>query len=148
MADHIRKRVRDAAATALTGLATTGSNVFVSRVTPLQAGSLPALRISTPSDLADRQTMGRDPQFENTLTLQIEYCVKSLNGYEDTVDQIEKEVFIALAADVTLGGVCKSIFPGGYESELDGEGDQPIAIGRRQFAVTYFSKMSAPDVSL
>ena len=39
---HIRQSIRDNAMTAVTGLSTTGSNVFRSRVYPLGTNKLPA----------------------------------------------------------------------------------------------------------
>ena len=44
---HVRQSIRDNAVTACTGLSTTGSNVFRSRVYPLGEGKLPALVIYT-----------------------------------------------------------------------------------------------------
>jgi len=40
---HVRQSIRDNAVTAVTGLSTTGSNVFHSRVYPLGTNKLPAL---------------------------------------------------------------------------------------------------------
>jgi hypothetical protein len=48
MANHLRQQIRAAMAAQLTGLATTGNNVYVSRTRALpQGASLPALRIYT-----------------------------------------------------------------------------------------------------
>ena len=44
---HARKQIRDAAAAAVTGLATTGGNVFVGRATRVPASELPALLVYT-----------------------------------------------------------------------------------------------------
>ena len=40
---HVKQSIRDNAVTAVTGLSTTGSNVFRSRVYPLGTNKLPAL---------------------------------------------------------------------------------------------------------
>ena len=45
MADHVRQQIRERIATTITGLSTTGSNVFQSRVYPLDVDSLPALLV-------------------------------------------------------------------------------------------------------
>ena len=47
MADHVRKQIRDAIVTLVTGLTTTGSNVFAGRTYALQDSELPALRVYT-----------------------------------------------------------------------------------------------------
>ena len=47
MANHVRQQVREAVSTLLTGLTTTESRVYQSRITPLQANELPALLVAT-----------------------------------------------------------------------------------------------------
>ena len=37
---HVRKQIRDAVITTLTGLSTTGSNVFRSRIYPLESNKI------------------------------------------------------------------------------------------------------------
>ena len=48
---YIRQSIRDNAVTAITGLSTTGSNVFRSRVYPLGTNKLPALCVYTDSEV-------------------------------------------------------------------------------------------------
>ena len=50
MANHLRQQIRERIGTTLTGLSTTGSNVFQSRVYPLEDTNLPALVIYTKSE--------------------------------------------------------------------------------------------------
>jgi len=50
MANHIRQQIREKFGTLLTGLTTTGSNVYQSRVYPLENANLPALIIYTKSE--------------------------------------------------------------------------------------------------
>ena len=47
MANHIRQQIRERAGTVLTGLTTTGTNVFETRIYPLSNTNLPALAIYT-----------------------------------------------------------------------------------------------------
>lgn len=148
MADHVRKQIRAAAATALTGLSTTGARVYASRVHPLQDADLPALRLSNPSEDIAISSMGANRIVERTLRLVVEACVKAASGYEDTVDQIVKEVEVALAADQTLGGLCKYIQLGSIETELSGDAELPIAVATMTFAVPYYTALNAPDVPL
>ena len=49
MANHIRQQIREKFGTLLTGLTTTGSNVYQSRVYPLENANLPALIIVSSS---------------------------------------------------------------------------------------------------
>jgi hypothetical protein len=58
MADHVRQQIRERIATTITGLTTTGSNVYQSRVYPLDSVSLPALLVYTLSEGSEVDTMG------------------------------------------------------------------------------------------
>jgi len=150
MANHLRRQIREAAATLLTGLATTGSNVFDSRVYPVRDGQLPALRIFTQSETVEANTIGAGPARlqERTLTLTVEGCIKATSGFDDTADAICKEVETAIAGDNTLGGKCKWVQLTSTEIELDGETEQPIVIVRLNFQVFYITALNAPDVAL
>jgi len=150
MADHLRKQIRAAAATALTGLTTTTSHVFKNRDRDLQAADLPALRIWTLEEATSVQSMGVGRVREHTLQLIVEACVKANSAYDDTVDLICKEFEIALDNHTTqtLSGLCKYIKPAGFELEVEGEGDKTIAVGRMTFEVIYFTAQGAPDVPL
>ena len=55
---HVRKQIRDAVVTALTGLSTTGSRVYKSRIYPLETGKLPGLAIYTKSEEIQNNTIG------------------------------------------------------------------------------------------
>ena len=147
MADHVRKQIRAAAVTALTGLATTGARVFASRVYPLQDTDLPGLRISNPDETIEPASMGGANRYlERTLILEVQACVKQVSGYEDLVDQICKEVEVALANDNTLGPLAKWIVPRGIQTELVGEGEIPVAVATMRFEVLYYTALNAPDV--
>lgn len=147
MTDHVRKQIRAAAATALTGLATTSTRVYDSRVYPMQDENLPGLRVFTPSESSQPLEMGRTRARARNLILVVEACVKANTSYADTADLITKEVETALDADNTLGGLCKMIEPVGYEEILSGEGEHPIVVGRMRFEVTYHMRMGSPDVA-
>jgi len=148
MADHLRKRIRVAAAASgvLGNLTTTGTRVSVSPVYDLN--DLPALRISTPAETIDIESLGTGRIRRHTLTLAVEACVKANSSYTDSVDQICKEVQIALDTSNTLGGLCKWIEPKSFELQAEGEGDKAIAVGRMEFDVIYFTAQGAPDVPM
>ena len=50
---HVRQSIRDNVVTAVTGLSTTGSNVFRSRVYPLGTNKLPALCVYADSEVVN-----------------------------------------------------------------------------------------------
>ena len=149
MADHLRRQIREAAATLLTGLTTTGNRVYQSRVYALRDTDLPGLRIFTLNESVEANTIGAGPARlqERTLTLSVEGCVKATSTYDDTLDAICKEVEVAIAGDNTLGGKCKWVQLTSTEIEMDGETEQPIAIVRLSFQVFYITALNAPDVA-
>lgn len=150
MADHLRNQIRDAIKSALTGLTTTGSRVYASRDHSMQAADLPGLRIFTGEEQISIQSLGVGRLRERKLLLVVEACVKANSAYDDTVDDICKEVEIKIdsAGTQTLGGLCKWIEPTGFQLDIDGDGDKTVAVGRMTFEVTYYTRQGAPDSSL
>ena len=97
MANHLRRQIRERAATTLTGLTTTGSNVFQSRVYPMESAGLPGLCIYTTDEAIEMQSMGGTRNVSRDLTLIVEgYATDSAN-VDDTLDQIGKEVEVAMS---------------------------------------------------
>ena len=96
---HSRQTIRERIATRLTGLTTTGSNVFQSRVYPLQASELPALRIYTGDEEAveDLEVMGYEGVIQ--VEARIEVAVRENDTYDDTLDLILEEVQAALVTE-------------------------------------------------
>lgn len=147
MANHLLRQIRDNAKTALTGLATTGTHVFVNRSQeqPLQDSELPALRIYVRESDAVISSMGVGRVYERTAQLRIEACVKKNATFEDDVYQIAKEVETALAAGVTGA---KSVDIKRIEIVDDGQGEKPVAIGHMTFEVLFYTANGSPDVAL
>lgn len=148
MASHLRKQIRDAAKTALTGLATTGANVFASRVYPLQTSELPGLLIDTGDETIETGSLGgANRHIERTLLLEVQAVLRADSGYDDTADQITKEVEQALAANNSLGGLVKYVQPRSIATELSDEGEQPTVRRTLAFDVLYYTALNAPDVA-
>lgn len=147
MANHLLRQIRDNAKTALTGLTTTGANVFVNRSEEqaLQDAELPALRIYVREDDAHIESMGVTRVYTRTAQLRVEACVKKNATFEDDVYTIAKEVEVALAAG--LAGA-KSVDIRKIEIEDDAKGEKPVAVGRLTFEVLYYTANGSPDVAL
>lgn len=96
MADHIRKQIRDAAQTALTGLATTGANVFSGRVSPLQSNELPALLIFLNGDEGSHGASNGGATSNHAGLLRVEGVASNGDDTIDDLDRIAKEVEAAL----------------------------------------------------
>jgi hypothetical protein len=134
---HVRQQIRDDIVTTLTGLTTTGSNVFRSRIFPLEQTNLPALCIYTKSETSEYDTIGLPRSVNRILDVAVEAYVKGVSNYDNTLDTIAVEVEEAIAADVTLGGVAKDAQITAFEADFAGDGEQPVAVGRFTITVEY-----------
>lgn len=141
---HVRKQIRDAIVTATTGLSITGSNVFRSRIYPIEQTKLPGLCIFTKSEAVEFDTLTMSRSVNRVLDVTIEAYVSATINYDNTLDQIAVEVEEALAADPTLGSLAKDTQVTAFEADFSGDGEQPVAIGR--FTVTVQYRTSETDV--
>jgi hypothetical protein len=146
MADHVRKQIRDAVVTALTGLATTGTRVFENRTHELQDTNLPGLRIYTNDENISTGSMGSGRLRHHTLDLVVECCSKKSSGMDDELDAMIKEVTVALDANQGAGGA-KFIEPRSIQIDMDGEAEKEIGVARITFEVPYYTAQGAPDVA-
>lgn len=152
MANHVRQQIREAVAATLTGLATTGSHVYQSRIRPLADTELPALRVFTSQEAVNNAvTVGFPNRQERTLTVRVEAVVKAVAAYDDTLDTIIKECEAALNASAsayTAGGLARGgITLDQIEIDLDADTDKPVGIARMDFQALYFTQSNAPDVA-
>lgn len=147
MANHLLRQIRDNAKTALTGLVTTGANIFVNRSEDqdLQDTELPALRLRVRESDAAVSSMGVTRVYERSCQLVVEACVKQNATFEDVMFTILKEVEVALAPGITGA---KSVDIKKIEIEDDAKGEKPVAIGRFTFEVTFYTANGSPDVAL
>ena len=134
---HVRKQIRDAVVTALTGLSTTSSNVYRSRVFPLEKAKLPALAIFTKSEAVEFDTLHIPRSINRALEIGVEAFVTNMTNTDNTLDTIAVEVEEALAADVTLGGLAKDLQVTAFEADYSGDGETTLAIGRFTVVVQY-----------
>ena len=146
MADHVRKQLRDAVVTALTGLATTGANAFGARVYPLQDAELPALRIFAASEDALAVSIHTPALVERTVQLVVEGVAKATSDLDDTLDLISQEVETALGLGVVLGSKTIALTYGGCDIELSGEGEKVTGSISMRFEARLFNTANAPDV--
>jgi hypothetical protein len=134
---HVRQQIRDDIVTTLTGLTTTGSNVFRSRIFPLEETNLPALCIYTKSETSEYDTIGLPRSVNRVLDVAVEAYVKGVSNYDNTLDTIAVQMEEAIAADITLGGLAKDAQITAFEADFAGDGEQPVAVGRFTVTVEY-----------
>ena len=101
---HKRAQIKARIQTVLTGLATTGSNVFLSRTYPIATSSVPGLLIYANSETVERLEIGIQNRQQRNLDLVIEAVAKG-NTAESTLDQVTVEVEEAMANDQTLNNL-------------------------------------------
>jgi len=145
---HVRQQIREYFGTNLTGLTTTGSNVFESRVYPLDNTRLPALLIYTKSEASEPIVIGTDRVMSRELSVVVEGYVKSTTNFDDTIDTISKEVEEAIAADRTLGGLAKDTYIESTEITFNAEGEKPMGYVSLTFISNYYVKEKNPDVAV
>jgi hypothetical protein len=148
MANHVRQQIREKIGTTLTGLTTTGSNVYESRVYPLENINLPALVIYTKSETSEPIVIGTDRVMSRELSVIIEGYVKATSNFDDTIDTISKEVEEAIAADRTLDGLAKDCYLESTEIEFNGEGEKPLGYVSLTFLTNYYVQETNPDVAV
>jgi hypothetical protein len=150
VANHVRRQIREAVAAAVTGLATTGANVFQSRVYPTQTSELPALLVYTRSEDSEPSTIHSPKVLERTLQLVIAAVAKTITDLDDVLDGICKEVEIAVEnwSVAGLGGIADSIYLVSTEVEMSGEGEKPAGIATMTYELSYYTQANAPDVAL
>jgi|TARA_R100000005_G_scaffold96371_2_gene82731 hypothetical protein len=148
MANHIRQQIRERAGTVLTGLTTTGSNVFETRIYPLENTNLPALVIYTKNETSEPLVISTNRLMSRELELIVEIYVKQTSNFDDQVDKICKEVEVAISADTTLNGLAKDCFLQSTEIEYNTEGEQPLSYAVLTFLTNYYVQETAPDVAV
>jgi hypothetical protein len=148
MANHIRQQIREYFGSNLNGLSTTGSNVYESRVYPIENSKLPALVIYTKSETSEPIVIGTDRVMSRELSVVVEGYAKASSDFDDTIDTISKEVEEAIAADRTLDGLAKDCYLESTEIEFNGEGEKPLGYVSLTFLTNYYVQETNPDVAV
>lgn len=145
---HVRQQIRDEVTTTLTGLTTTGTNVYKTRVYPLEASGLPGLTISTPSEEVDDELSSGSRTIFRDLELVVVGYVQATADFDNTIDTIAAEVETALMADPTLNSLAKDVILDRMETEFSTEGNQPVGTITIVFRVLYATDDADPTVAL
>ena len=148
MANHLRRQIRERAATTLTGLTTTGSNVFQSRVYPMESAGLPGLCIYTTDEAIEIQSMGGTRNVSRDLTLIVEGYATASANVDDTLDQIGKEIEVAMSGDITLNDLAQDSYLSSVEITLSGDGSTGIGKITHSYTIVYQTAENAPDAAL
>lgn len=145
---HVRKQIREYFGTQLTGLTTTGANVFESRVYPMQSAKLPALLIYTTSEASEESSFSKNRTMDRTINVQVEGFVRTISNFDDTLDLIAEEVEVALLDDPTLGGLAINTVLTGTEATYSGDSEQPVGTIILTFEVHYRTQTGVPGTAI
>lgn len=145
MANHLHTQIRSAVVTALTGLATSGSRVYANRLMPLPDALSPTLNVTLDEERAEAATMHSPRMVDRELTVVVTAAAKATAALDDTLDQMGKEVEVALAGGITVAGRVLDVFYTGMSFE-DEQGDKPVGARRMTFSIPFTAMSNAPDV--
>jgi len=147
---HVRKQLRDAVASVVTGLTSTGARVHKSRVLPLDRIELPALCVFARQDSPDYDNGAMGTTVVRVLEVHVQGYARRLDGpqLEDSLDAMAAEVETALFADTSLGGLAHGVRLGPQVLEVDGDGDQDLGVIDMVFEVIYRTAEGVPGVAV
>ena len=140
---HKRTSIRNNVTTTLTGLATTGSNVFETRIYPNELAKLPLLNIYSNTETSELSSIGK---IERNLEIMVEGFAKATANIDEALDTISKEVEVAMGTDLTRGGHAKDTFLSNTEYELENIGNQQLGVIKMTFNVLYLTTKNNPEV--
>lgn len=146
---HVRTQIRDAFVARLSGLATTGSNVFGRRTVP-PTDVLPLMLVYLGDETGELVSVTVDRVEQRQADLVITVVCKDGGDMEDTLDQIALEVQEAIATtpDLSFGGLIKDIGAPRLEADIDDSPEKPAGLNRIIYPVIYFIAGSNPAVAL
>lgn len=144
---HVRRQIREAVAAAVTGLATTGSRVFQSRVYPLRDADLPCLMVSTDDERIESGNAVMGGELDRELVVTVRGVAKANADLDDTLDGIAEQVEPVLNG-ATLGGKAKNCQLTGIKVEMDESLEKPVGVISLEYRVTYFTAPASPGTAL
>ena len=142
---HLRTQIRQRIVTNLTGLTTTGGNVYDTRVYPLAGNKLPGIAVYTKSEATEYETMSPPRTLRKTLTAAIEIYVKMTSTFDEVLDTIAAEIEAALYSDLTQNGLAFDTKIVSFEADFGGDAEQPIGQGIMEVEISYPATEGSPE---
>lgn len=138
---HVRKQIRDRVATLVTGLPTTGANVYKMRRYALDDAKLPAICVYTMDESSSLITIG-SRTLNRTINVAVQaFAVGSSTAISDTIDAICVEVEEAIAADFQLNGLAKSCVLTESQIDISVEGEKSVGNVSLIYSVDYVTSI-------
>ena len=148
---HVRTQIRSAIVARLTGLSTTGSRVYPSRIYPLADENLPCLAVYLDEEEISTESIGTNAPLDRMADLKIKVCAKSTSSLDATLDGIlaEVETAIGTAPDQTFGNLLKmSPLPVGISVDMEDTLEKPVGIAIITYRINYFTAASNPALAI
>ena len=120
---HIRQQIRDRIIADVTGLTTTGANVYDSKLYNILQGELPALAVYTQNETSEISTIAPNVTLDRELEVIIECYAEANQNIENTLDTIAGEVENSLGTDLTLNNLCITQFLSSTDIDFTSEGE-------------------------
>lgn len=146
MTDHVRKQLRDQVAVLVTGLVTYAVNVYKNRRYPVDSSELPCLIVQTGDEEIELLTMDYPAQQLRREQLIITVIAETTVGLDDMLDEICKDIEVALAGNVTVAKNFKLESTSGIE--LNVVGDKPVGVVDMRFVGEVYTLENAPFTAL
>ena len=137
---HVRQTIRERVVTDVTGLTTTGSRVFDSRIYPLTSAELPALLVYAPNEEIEYADLKPNRTQLRNLNIVIEAHAKATSSLEDTFDTIAKEVEEAISGDLTMNGTAKDVRLEDIDTDFNSDGQSKAGVMTIQYVISYMVK--------
>ena len=144
---HLRQSIRERIATDVTGLSTTGSNVFQSRFYPAEDASLPCLLVYTTSEESEVTEIASPRPMTRLLNVIVQGVVGATTP-DDTLDTISKEIEVAMASDVTINDLADNSFLSSTDIEFNADGSKPICTVMLNYVVEYRNVDNDPESAI
>ncbi len=134
---HARKQIRDELKTVLTGLTTTGVNVFFNTIEKINNTNIPAILIFSKSESIEYKTIGKPQIQERTLSFEIIGVVKENDTYQDEIDTIILEIENAINNSNNLSGKVKQIKLESLETEFNDDLEKTVGTVKLTYSCLY-----------
>ena len=121
----------------LTGLSSTGSNVFQSHVCSLENDDLPSLCIYTQDEEIEVGAFGVPRVYHSTMILIVDGYAQKSSNLDDQLNQIGIEVQVVMAGDIDIYNLVKDSYLSSVGISYSGDGTSPIGIIRHNYSVLY-----------
>jgi hypothetical protein len=145
---HIRQQIRDRIIADVTGLATTGPNVYDSKLYNILQGELPALAVYTQNETSEISTIAPNVTLDRELEVIIECYAEANQNIENTLDTIAGEVENSLGTDLTLNNLCITQFLSSTDIDFTSEGEKPLGICKLTYNVRYMNTVTNSSTPL